>query len=216
MLRHIGLSAGAMKGNLDRLYIERLLALVRGSSLGAAVIQAHDDVHGEQGRVMVGVGSFYVPNDYVLALARKHSEFLPAVSIHPARGDALEELDRCVAAGAVMMKCLPNCQNIDCNDRRFTKFWERMAELKLPLIAHTGGEHTLPVVRPEFANPRADLAAGMWGHGHRGAQRDEDRFVRLRIFSRFRRADGALPESVWRHQCLQCADPRAARGGMPA
>jgi predicted TIM-barrel fold metal-dependent hydrolase len=29
-----------------------------------------------------------------------------------------------------------------------------MAEAKLPLLAHTGGEHTLPVVRPEFADPR--------------------------------------------------------------
>ncbi len=154
MLRHIGLPAGAMTGDLDRLYVERLLALVRSSSLGAAVILAQDDVYDDQGRVMTGVGSFYVPNDYVLALARTHPEFLPAVSIHPARGDALEELDRCVAAGAVMMKCLPNCQNIHCNDRRFTKFWERMAELKLPLLAHTGGEHTLPVVRPEFADPR--------------------------------------------------------------
>lgn len=155
MLRHIGLQAGAMTGDLDRLYVERLLALVRSSSLGAVVILAQDDVHDNQGRVMAGVGSFYVPNDYVLALARAHPEFLPAVSIHPARGDALEELNRCVAAGAVMMKCLPNCQNIHCNDRRFTKFWERMAEVKLPLLAHTGGEHTLPVVRPEFANPLA-------------------------------------------------------------
>jgi hypothetical protein len=25
-----------------------------------------------------------------------------------------------------MMKCLPNCHNIDCNDRRYRKFWERM------------------------------------------------------------------------------------------
>ncbi len=82
MLRHIGLPASAMKGDLDRLYVERLLELVRGSSLGAAVILAQDDVHDEQGRVLAGVGSFYVPNDYVLALARKHSEFLPAVSIH--------------------------------------------------------------------------------------------------------------------------------------
>jgi len=29
-----------------------------------------------------------------------------------------------------------------------------MAESKLPLLAHTGGEHTLPVVNPEFADPR--------------------------------------------------------------
>ena len=154
MLRHIGLAPGAMTGDLDRLYVERLLELVRGSSLGAVVILAQDDVHDEQGRVMEGVGSFYVPNDYVLKLAREHKEFLPAVSIHPARPDALEELDRCLAAGAVMMKCLPNCQNINCNDRHFTKFWERMAEAKLPLLAHTGGEHTLPVVLPEYADPR--------------------------------------------------------------
>jgi predicted TIM-barrel fold metal-dependent hydrolase len=103
---------------------------------------------------MERVGTAYVPNDYVLKLAREHPEFLPAVSIHPARPDALEELDRCIAGGAVMMKCLPNCQNIDCTDRRFTKFWERMAETGLPLLAHTGGEHTLQVIRPELADPR--------------------------------------------------------------
>jgi uncharacterized protein len=154
MLRHIGLPGDAMTGDLDRLYVARLLELVRGSSLGAAVILAQDDVYDESGCVLAGVGSFYVPNDYVLQLARDHKEFLPAVSIHPARPDALEELERCLAASAVMMKCLPNCQNINCNDRRFMRFWERMAEAKLPLLAHTGGEHTLPVVRPEYANPR--------------------------------------------------------------
>jgi hypothetical protein len=154
MLRQVGLPASAMRGDLEGSLVERLLNMVRGSSLGAAVILAQDDVHDENGKVMPGVGSFYVPNDYVLGLARKHPEFLPAVSIHPARPDALEELDRCLAAGAVMMKCLPNCQNINCADRRLTKFWERMAEAKLPLLAHTGGEHTLPVVRREYADPR--------------------------------------------------------------
>jgi hypothetical protein len=155
MLRHVGLPADAMRGDLDRLFVERLLDQVRTSSLSAAVILAQDDVHDDHGKVMAGVGSFYVPNDYVLSLAKQHAEFLPAVSIHPARPDALEELDRCLKAGAVMMKCLPNCQNINCNDRRFKKFWERMAEAKLPLLAHTGGEHTLPVVRAEYADPRS-------------------------------------------------------------
>lgn len=154
MLRHVGLPANAMTGDLDRLFIDRLLEQVRSSSLGAAVILAQDDVHDDQGRVMHGVGSFYVPNDYVLSLAHKYPEFLPAVSIHPARPDALEELDRCLAAGAVMMKYLPNYQNINCNDRRFTKFWEAMAAAKLPLLVHTGGEHTVPVLRPDYADPR--------------------------------------------------------------
>jgi predicted TIM-barrel fold metal-dependent hydrolase len=154
MVRGLGLPVSSLKGNLDRLYVERLLQMVRSSSIGSVVILAQDEVRDQQGCVMEGVGSFYVPNDYVLNLARQYPEFLPAVSIHPARPDAREELERCLAGGAVMMKCLPNCQNIDCSDRRFTRFWERMAAAKLPLLAHTGGEHTLPVVRPDFANPR--------------------------------------------------------------
>src|SRR5438034_4729764 len=103
---------------------------------------------------MAGTGSFYVPNDYVLELARQHPEFLPAVSIHPARRDAIEELDRCITEGAAMMKCLPNCHNIDCCNPGYTRFWERMAEAGLPLLAHTGGEHTVPVIRKDYSDPR--------------------------------------------------------------
>jgi predicted TIM-barrel fold metal-dependent hydrolase len=154
MLRHVGLPATALKRNLDELYVDRLLELVRGSSLGSIVILAQEQVHDDHGRAMPELGSFYVPNDYVLTLARRHAEFLPAVSIHPGRADALEELERCLAGGAVMMKCLPNCQNINCDDRRFTRFWQRMAEAGLPLLAHTGGEHTLPIVRAEYSDPR--------------------------------------------------------------
>jgi len=153
MLQSIRLPLNALKSDLEELYLKRLLEQLRSSSLGAAVILAQDLVYDERGKPIENFGSFYVPNDFVLQLAKKHSEFLPAVSIHPARPDALEELDRCLSAGAVMMKCLPNCQNIDCNDRRFAKFWERMAEAKLPLLAHTGGEHTVPVFRREYADP---------------------------------------------------------------
>jgi hypothetical protein len=154
MLRHVGLPSSALHGDLDRLYVQRLLELVRTSSLGAVVILAQEQVHDNQGKPIPNAGSFYVPNSYVLELAGKYPEFLPAVSIHPARPDALEELARCLAGGAVLMKCLPNCQNIDCNDGRFRPFWEKMAEAQLPLLAHTGGEHTLPIVRAEFSDPR--------------------------------------------------------------
>jgi uncharacterized protein len=154
MLRHARLPSNALTGDLERLYVDRLLEMVRTSSLGSVVILAQERVYADNGWAVEGAGSFYVPNDYVLALARKHPEFLPAVSIHPARPDALEELERCLEGGAAMMKCLPNCQNINCSDPRFRKFWERMAEAGLPLLAHTGGEHTLPVVRREYSDPR--------------------------------------------------------------
>jgi predicted TIM-barrel fold metal-dependent hydrolase len=154
MLCHAGLPRSAPAGDLDRMYVQRLLDMVRGSSLGAVVILTQDRVHDEQGRPVEHGGLHYVPNEYALQLARQHPEFLAGVSIHPARPDALEELERCLAGGAALMKCLPNCQNFNCNDRRFTRFWERMAQAGLPLLAHTGGEHTLPIIRPEYADPR--------------------------------------------------------------
>lgn len=154
MCRHIGLPHDAFQGDFDALYVERLLMLVRESSLDAAVILAMDEVRDASGKIMQGAGAFYVPNEYVLGLAREHREFLPAVSIHPARPDALEELERCLEGGASMMKLLPNCQNVDCSDRRYTRFWERMAETALPLLAHTGGEHTVPVINAAYADPR--------------------------------------------------------------
>lgn len=154
MVKHIGLPVSALKGNLDRLYVEGLIRMVRESSLDAVVILAQEQVYEENGEIWKDVGTAYVPNDYVLQLGREYPEFLPAVSIHPARPDAMEELEKCIQGGAVMMKCLPNCQNIDCSEKRYTKFWERMAEAGLPLLAHTGGEHTLQVIRAEFSDPR--------------------------------------------------------------
>lgn len=154
MLRCVGLPGSALKGDLDAIYAAQLLRFIKESSLDAAVILAQDDAYHENGEKIENAGSFYVPNDYVLGLARRHREFLPAVSIHPARRDAHEELERCLAGGAVMLKCLPNVHNIDWNSPRYTAFLERMAESGLILLAHTGSERTLPVLAPRLADPR--------------------------------------------------------------
>jgi uncharacterized protein len=122
--------------------------------MDAVVLLAHERVHDPDGTPREDLGSMFVPNDVVLGLARTNPEFLPGVSIHPARRDALDELERCLEGGAVLMKCLPNCQNIDFSDTRFRQFWERMAEAGLPLLAHTGGEHTVPVINAALADPR--------------------------------------------------------------
>ncbi len=154
MASHIGMPVRFNDPLWDEVYVAHLARLVRESSLSAAVLLAQDEVYHPDGRKMEGFGSFYVPNDYVFKVAREHPEFLPACSIHPARADALDELDRCLEAGAVAMKCLPNCHNIDCNDPRYRPFWKRMAEAGLPLLAHTGGEHTVPVIEAKYADPR--------------------------------------------------------------
>jgi hypothetical protein len=155
MLSHIGMSGIALHDpEFDERYVEHLLRLIRTSSLGALCLLAQDEVYAPDGRKLPEIGTFYVPNDYVFDLASRHAEFLPVASIHPARPDALEELERCLAAGAVMLKLLPNCHGVNCNDRRYRKFWERMAQARLPLLAHTGGEHTVEVVDAALADPR--------------------------------------------------------------
>ncbi len=154
MLRSLGLPASALRGDLESIYTARLLALVRASSLDRVVILAQEEPYDRSGRRLPDRASFFVPNTHVLGLAAAHPEFLAGVSIHPARADALEELDACLRGGAALLKCLPNCQNIDWSDRRYTRFLERMAEAGLPLLAHTGGEHTLPVVDRRLADPR--------------------------------------------------------------
>jgi hypothetical protein len=154
MVRQLGMPASALEDDLESIYADHLLGLVRESSLDAVVLLAHEQVYDPDGTRRDDLGSMFVPNDVVLDLARAHPQFLAGVSIHPARLDALDELDRCIARGAVLMKCLPNCQNIDPSDRRYRRFWKKMAQAGLPLLAHTGGEHTVPVVDPAFANPR--------------------------------------------------------------
>lgn len=146
--------ADLSRPDFDDLLVERLLAMIRGAGLRHVLLLAQEDVYTADGSRVPDRAAFYVPNERVLELARRHPEFVPAVSIHPARADALDEIERCLAGGAAVMKCLPNCQDIDPRLPRYRRFWERMAEAGLPLLAHTGGEKALPVVRPELADPR--------------------------------------------------------------
>lgn len=164
MLRELGLPGDALDRDFDALYRDRLLHLIRASSVDAVVLFAQDNVYHADGTSWEGRGTFHVPNDVVLRLAREHPEFLPAVSIHPARPDALAELDRCVAAGAAAFKLLPNCHNVDTALPQYRAFWRRLAESRLPFICHTGVESTVDETRPDLAHPhnlRAPLEAGV-------------------------------------------------------
>ena len=154
MLRKLDLEFSDLeKPSFDDLFRDRLLNFIRASGIDAVCLLAQEAVYKDDGTVWEDAGNAFVPNDYVLGLARDYKEFIPAVSIHPGRHDAIDELNKCLDLGAAMMKCLPNCQNINCNDSKFKPFWNRMAEAGLPLLAHTGGEHTLQVVNAGYADP---------------------------------------------------------------
>ena len=152
MRRMIGMPVGVTDERFDALYVERLVADLKKSSLDHALLLAQDEVYHPDGKKR-DFGSFHVPNDYVFAVCAKHPEFLPAASIHPARPDALDELNRCLEKGARALKLLPNCHDVNCSDPRYDAFWSLMAESGLPLLAHTGGEMTVPVANAAYQDP---------------------------------------------------------------
>jgi len=153
MRKAVGMPLPLMHKDFDVKYVEALRELVRGSYVDKALLLAQDEVYDEEGNKM-NFGSFHVPKDYLFKVCRENPEFVPAVSIHPGRKDALAELDRCLASGARALKLLPNCQNVNCSLPRYDEFWRRMASAGLPFLCHTGGEMTVPVLHRSYQDPR--------------------------------------------------------------
>ena len=154
MLRSLGLPYSAMRGDLETVYLARIRQLRIEAGLSHLVILAQDFPHSDSGEQLPAKAKLFVPNAYVLEIARRYRDCLAGVSIHPARPDALDELEACIQQGAALVKILPNVQNIDCSNRKYIRFWERMGEAGLPLLAHTGGELSLPVLNKHYADPR--------------------------------------------------------------
>jgi predicted TIM-barrel fold metal-dependent hydrolase len=149
-----GIFRSSQKLGVDQAYEEKLIELINDSSLDAVLLLAMDYPYDQEGNCRKAEAKFYVPNDHVLGLAEKYPQMIPACSIHPARRDAIEELERCAGMGAKVLKLLPNCHDVDCSDHRYRAFWKKLAQLDLPFLAHTGGEFSVPVLNASFADPR--------------------------------------------------------------
>jgi hypothetical protein len=121
--------------------------------LDAAVVLAFDAVHDLDGKLNPARTHLYVTNDYVIELARRNPKILFAASIHPYRNDAVAELERCVAAGAVMVKWLPIVQDFNPAHPKCIAFYEVLAHFGIPLLSHTGSEHALPNLDRTVADP---------------------------------------------------------------
>jgi uncharacterized protein len=135
--------------------LEELLAeTVAGAGpVEAAVVLAFDAVHDAEGKRDARRTHFEVANDYVRDVTRKYPRLLYGASIHPYRRDAVTELERVARDGAVLIKWLPITQDIDPSDARCLPFYDALAQLKIPLLSHTGWERTLPTANSRVADP---------------------------------------------------------------
>ncbi|GLH67257.1 metal-dependent hydrolase [Geothrix edaphica] len=143
------LKATGVKGfaHFDRDYLDILAARARAFPRPVRIhLLAMDRAYHPDGTPDPSRTEFHVPNDYVLEAAARYPDvFVPVASIHPARQDAVVELERCAAKGVRLLKWLPNAQAIDPADPRYDAFYRRMKELGVVLLTHAGEEKAVAV-----------------------------------------------------------------------
>jgi uncharacterized protein len=129
----------------DAQYVERLRDLVRGEPRpGRFGLLAFDGHWNEDGTLDEAGTEMFTPNERVIELAREDPDiFVPILSIHPYRKDAVAELERFAQSGAKIVKWLPNAMGIDPASPRCDAFYAAMARLKLVLLSHGGEEHAV-------------------------------------------------------------------------
>ena len=144
------ISAPDFDQQIARLIVDKLNA----SQLDRAVLLAFDAAHRDNGTRDEERTLIVTDNDFVADLAASHQKVLFGASVHPYRSDALAELERLIGRGACLVKWLPGAQNIQPDDPRCLPFYDVLAQHQIPLLCHTGGEHTLKAFPDTLNDPR--------------------------------------------------------------
>ena len=189
-LRSFGVSQEEILKQGDALVGDRISeSLAQSKLVSRAVLLALDGVVDAEGNLDTNRTEVFVPNEFVAAVAARHTNLLFGASVNPYRRDALARLEWAKAHGAVLVKWIPPIMDIDPADPRLVPFYKRMAELKLPLLSHTGMEKSFSRSTEELGDPEklrlplslgvtvvaAHIAAAEKYHGERGP----DRLARL-------------------------------------
>jgi mannonate dehydratase len=116
---------------------------------------AFDHTYQQDGSRDQPQAAFHVPNRYAAEIARRQPDrFKFVASVHPYRLDAVDELDRCVADGAVAVKWLPSAMGIDPGSMACDRFYQALVRHRLPLITHAGQERAVKGAHQQhFGNP---------------------------------------------------------------
>ena len=162
--RLLGLHLAHVRGREDAHYLESLVQIVRDARhIDRVALFALDGVYRPDGSMDLERSHMVVPNDTVIRACLDHPECLPVISINPDRPDALDELQRW-GERAVALKWLAPLQRFRLDARRHRAFIQLLADLELPVIAHSGCEHTFPGVDQALGDPllyEPLLAAGV-------------------------------------------------------
>lgn len=71
------------------------------------------------------------------------NEIIPFFSINPNRKDALDLIDKYASLGFKGAKFLQNYWDIDINNKKYSKYFEKIKSYDLPIIIHSGSEYAI-------------------------------------------------------------------------
>ena len=146
----------SVEARADSEYIERLENLIRHSPQGGRyALMAFDKHYRPDGTVNLERTQFHVPNDYVYRLASANpAVFVPMVSVHPYRDDALQALRKWAGRGVRLVKWLPSAMGIDPSNERIDPYYRLMRQFDMVLLTHIGEEQAVDVAgSQQYGNP---------------------------------------------------------------
>lgn len=153
-LRSFGVTREELERKGDAIIVDRLSERLAGSGrVGRGVVLALDGVIDASGELDRAATEIYVPDEFVAAEVARHGNLLFGASVNPYRRDALARLEWAKAHGAVLVKWLPSIQHIDPADPRLVPFYRKLVELRLPLLSHTGSEHSFTRADDALCDP---------------------------------------------------------------
>ncbi|RLA05960.1 MAG: amidohydrolase [Gammaproteobacteria bacterium] len=142
--------------NADAQYIDRLVRLIKGiPNRGKFRILAFDKSYSETGDPIEDKTEFYTPNRYVMDLAKQYPDlFIPTISVHPYRKDAVERLDYWAKRGAKMIKWLPNTMAIDASSPMLDSYYDAVKRNNMVILTHVGIEYAVEAGEDQkYGNP---------------------------------------------------------------
>lgn len=164
-LKSFGVSRKEIEREGDGLVGDRISELLAKSrTVSQAVILAMDGVVGSDGHLDTQKTEVYVPNEFVAQVAARHTNLLFGASVNPYRTDALDRLVWAKEHGAVLVKWIPPIMDIDPADPRLVPFYQKLVELNLPLLTHTGQEGSFTSAKENLSDPdklRLPLSLGV-------------------------------------------------------
>jgi hypothetical protein len=124
----------------DEDFVKMLRRLVHGKH----ILLAFDKHYKEDGSCDLKATTLHTPNSWVEKICNDFPDvFIPSISVHPYRKDALEELEKGFRRGVKLIKWLPNSMGIDPLHALCIPFFEKVKEYDMVILSHAGEERAV-------------------------------------------------------------------------